>query len=569
MIKKPKNYLFILLLSIAISPIFGLDCESLNDSQCKSNSSCHYFPFVSCCGTSKFFCVNKQQSCSSTELTCGKNTKSGEIFEFWTQCKPTKDFVDYHPPNNTCGSLDCESSGLLCKWIEPKCYGTSCCGRYPACVNKDGSEIDVSNNNNKYYYNDADNHDNSKNNHNNGETHKDHKHHPHHKNHQHDKGDNHPHHHKNHHTYHDDIKPNEKTFVEENESFDCETLNNDQEKCQFLYPNCKWLTFQGCCGKQVSICANDLTNHCYDNDLSCVIEDGTNDIYEVWSICKPQKGFKKYNRSNATSCSELNCESKGMTCDWVQSTKCIGTSCCQKSPQCLPLQGSDNNNHNNDENGSRNSNSTNSDSNRNSGSNSSGASSSSSAANSNNRSNSNNSSSGNINSNGSKNSSSSSNSSDSISGSNSKNSSSSDNSNSSDNSKGNSNSSVSNNRSQSSSSASKSSSLKGSSSSSSDSNNSSDSKSSSSESKGSSSSSSPAKSAPPSPPRPASFASLQNNQVNQLRDEDGNFDALKNDNFEMFEEEDLWNDMDWYRKPDQLKNVVDEEEQFKITRKDN
>ncbi|EGC35101.1 hypothetical protein DICPUDRAFT_79155 [Dictyostelium purpureum] len=110
----------------------------------------------------------------------------------------------------------------------------------------------------------------------------------------------------------------------------CETIIN-QQQCVDYYPKCKWLTFVGCCGGQYSVCINDPTDVCYTNQITCATEEKTGEIVEIWSICKPQSGFLEYVEPPST-CAEIDCD--GSSCDYHQTTKCLGTSCCQKTPYC-------------------------------------------------------------------------------------------------------------------------------------------------------------------------------------------------------------------------------------------
>ncbi|EAL65655.1 hypothetical protein DDB_G0283555 [Dictyostelium discoideum AX4] len=124
------------------------NCDSLSEDQCKApNSGCKYLPFVSCCGTKKFFCVEDNgNGCGNAPLSCMKDSKTDAIYEIWSSCRPNSPFLyDYQVRNETCDQKLCEASGGVCEWVDPvPCMGTSCCPRYPVCKGGGGGGGPVS-----------------------------------------------------------------------------------------------------------------------------------------------------------------------------------------------------------------------------------------------------------------------------------------------------------------------------------------------------------------------------------------------------------------------------------------
>eukprot|EP01132_Coremiostelium_polycephalum_P007397 gene7397-9092_t len=111
------------------------NCETLNENECAANfPQCQYLSFLSCCGKKRYACVRDDGSGCGSKISCGKETSSGEIYEFWSSCTPKNGWEVYYPKNETCESLGCESKGLPCNWKESTpCSGTSCCPRYAIC----------------------------------------------------------------------------------------------------------------------------------------------------------------------------------------------------------------------------------------------------------------------------------------------------------------------------------------------------------------------------------------------------------------------------------------------------
>eukprot|EP01132_Coremiostelium_polycephalum_P001326 gene1326-1672_t len=106
----------------------------------------------------------------------------------------------------------------------------------------------------------------------------------------------------------------------------------DRNRCEQFYPTCRFLTFTSCCGKQNGFCVRDNGSGCQSTQLSCG-KNSNGEIYEFWSSCKPRNGWTDYYPPNAT-CDSLRCESRGQSCEYVDSTPCSGTSCCPRHPQC-------------------------------------------------------------------------------------------------------------------------------------------------------------------------------------------------------------------------------------------
>ncbi|KAF2070636.1 hypothetical protein CYY_008046 [Polysphondylium violaceum] len=144
-----SKYLLVILVTIALfaklsssnyvrphSQNHHFQCESLSEDQCKQNHpKCRYLPFVSCCGTKKFFCLPDDGSgCGNAPLSCGKDPHTNAIYEIWSSCKP-RGLEHYRPNNHTCESLACSSKGQGCEWVDPvPCLGTSCCPRHAQCT---------------------------------------------------------------------------------------------------------------------------------------------------------------------------------------------------------------------------------------------------------------------------------------------------------------------------------------------------------------------------------------------------------------------------------------------------
>ncbi|GAM23878.1 hypothetical protein SAMD00019534_070530, partial [Acytostelium subglobosum LB1] len=121
----------LLIMTVMASVALAGQCDGLAEADCRGNGACQFVPFLSCCGKSSSYCV---ENCDcKNELSCGIDAK-GEIWEFWTSCKPGVGFLPYATPNGTCDSLRCQADET-CEWVPSSpCYGTSCCPRIPKCV---------------------------------------------------------------------------------------------------------------------------------------------------------------------------------------------------------------------------------------------------------------------------------------------------------------------------------------------------------------------------------------------------------------------------------------------------
>ncbi|EFA82817.1 Phosphatidylinositol 3-kinase 3 [Heterostelium album PN500] len=119
---------------------YGGNCENINDEQTctKLYPKCQYMPFISCCGNTVHFCVNRNIGNCENINSCGRNEVTGEVIEFWSVCKPSRNFTYFEPPRDTCGTLQCEAKGMVCQWgpSPGNCHGTSCCPNVPRCVGK-------------------------------------------------------------------------------------------------------------------------------------------------------------------------------------------------------------------------------------------------------------------------------------------------------------------------------------------------------------------------------------------------------------------------------------------------
>ncbi|EGG15234.1 hypothetical protein DFA_10066 [Cavenderia fasciculata] len=325
---KTRIFLFlVVVLTITIQVVYSIeggggDCELITDEiQCNLvYPECRYLTYNSCCGKTKSFCVNNDQAgCSNNQhdLKCMQHIESGEIYEIWSSCSPSNGLVAFVKPNATsCDQLNCLQRGKECVWVEPPCHHTSCCRQYPICEGDDDPIFHISNN--KLLIGDSSRLQladkcNTK----------------------------------------TEKKPANINAIKPPSTQALSTaasprgVNNNNQKacpetkdaCQQFWPQCKWMSYQSCCGKTYSTCMSDPNNQCTGaSTLACLENEKDGEIYEIWSICQPTKGFKPFIKPNVTSCDQLNCEAADQMCMWKSTTKCLGTSCCQVHPVCVDIE---------------------------------------------------------------------------------------------------------------------------------------------------------------------------------------------------------------------------------------
>ncbi|EGG13331.1 hypothetical protein DFA_11092 [Cavenderia fasciculata] len=112
---------------------------------------------------------------------------------------------------------------------------------------------------------------------------------------------------------------------------DCEHIA--MEDC-LLTNGCVPFRYRTCCGRTGVYCAAYEEYKCREA-LYCMIKTDTGEICEMQNECIPTTGFEYYLVRNF-SCEDLDCESKGEKCAYVQNS-CESTTCCLfPTATCFP-----------------------------------------------------------------------------------------------------------------------------------------------------------------------------------------------------------------------------------------